>query len=36
MKLSVALVVAVSGVVSLAAAEVEPPKAGKVQILKIL
>jgi len=34
MKLSVALVVAVSGVVSMAAAEVEPPKAGKVQILK--
>jgi SpoIVB peptidase S55 len=34
MKLSIALVVAVSGVVSMAAAEVEPPKAGKVQILK--
>ena len=34
MKLSAALVVAVSGMVSLAAAEAEPPKAGKVQILK--
>jgi hypothetical protein len=34
MKLSIALIVAVSGVVSMAAAEVEPPKAGKVQILK--
>ena len=35
MKLSVALICAVTGVVSIAAAaEMEPPKAGKVQILK--